>query len=164
MRRHIFREQHVRKNPELAQWLHSCAGCGFKGHKTDAPEMAVGKGKRACSITDLYPLLELNGAGMCSQCNPPRSDKRIMRKWIQENYSETECNNTVIENIVVGKEELELRDRGITLSEIMHTIENLEIPDAVKERWPDLTVAEWDAATRAITLLLLDTDQYGKFK
>jgi hypothetical protein len=48
-----------------------------------------------------------------------------------------------------------LKRLGIPLSTLMNHIEDLALPESIQQEFPELTEAEWEAATRAITLTLL---------
>jgi len=51
---------------------------------------------------------------------------------------------------------VKIKNKNILVSDIMNAIEDLEdVPEPIKEYFPDLTHTEWQAATRVITVLLL---------
>ena len=51
---------------------------------------------------------------------------------------------------------VKVKNKNILVSDIMNAIEDLEdVPETIKEYFPDLTNTEWQAATRVITVLLL---------
>lgn len=48
---------------------------------------------------------------------------------------------------------LRLTGADVLLSELAHQLEDLPMPGSVKEAFPDLSEADWDAFTRLTTLL-----------
>jgi hypothetical protein len=50
---------------------------------------------------------------------------------------------------------LKLKGKELLLSEVMNVVENLELPDEVREEFPELTDNEWDAITRMVTMALI---------
>ena len=49
-----------------------------------------------------------------------------------------------------------IKGKDILISDIMNALEDLDTPpDAVKEYFPELTIEEWSATTRMMTVLLL---------
>jgi hypothetical protein len=54
---------------------------------------------------------------------------------------------------------IKLKDCDILLTDIAHAIEDLPLPPEVRAYYPDLTQADWAAATRTITMLLASLDR-----
>ena len=54
---------------------------------------------------------------------------------------------------------LKVRGRNILLTDVAHAVEDLPLPAQVRAYYPDLTEAEWAAATRVITMLLQSLDR-----
>jgi hypothetical protein len=54
---------------------------------------------------------------------------------------------------------LKLKGHDILLTDVAHAIEDLPLPDQVRAYYPDLTDADWAAATRMITMLLVSLDR-----
>jgi hypothetical protein len=50
---------------------------------------------------------------------------------------------------------LKLRGKDILVSDVIHLIEDLDLPDGIKEQFPDLTRNEWAAITRMATMMLI---------
>ncbi len=80
--------------------------------------------------------------------------------------SETEENLECLKHLEYGKlreEEsgketsgIKIKGKDILISDIMNALEGLDdIPDPVREYYPDLTDREWHAAARLVTVLLL---------
>lgn len=80
--------------------------------------------------------------------------------------SETEENLECLEHLEYGKLKdgeseketsgIKIKGKDILISDIMNALEDLDdIPDPVKEYYPDLTDREWHAAARLVTVLLL---------
>lgn len=53
---------------------------------------------------------------------------------------------------------IKIRKRDITLAEMINVLEDAPIPEVVREGFPSLTVAEWRACLRFVTLLLTSAD------
>lgn len=92
-----------------------------------------------------------------------------LRQIFLEMGSETPSNLSCLEHIEYGMVDrsefgkkdlhgLKLRGKNTLLSEVMNAIENVELPSEVKEQFPDLTIDEWDATTRMITMVLLSLE------
>jgi hypothetical protein len=54
---------------------------------------------------------------------------------------------------------LKLKDHGILLTDVAHAIEDLPLPEQLRAYYPQLTEADWAAATRMITMLLVSLDR-----
>ncbi|MFB7667577.1 hypothetical protein ACFC1R_27190 [Kitasatospora sp. NPDC056138] len=76
---------------------------------------------------------------------------------------ETTAVAAAAEQLVVSVEEdafgrrnlgLALRDYDVRLAEIVWLADGVEIPEQVKQQWPDLSQEEWDCALRAAKLVL----------
>jgi len=51
---------------------------------------------------------------------------------------------------------VKIKNQNLLISDIMNAIEDLEeVPEPIKEYFPELTNQQWQAATRVITVLLL---------
>jgi hypothetical protein len=57
---------------------------------------------------------------------------------------------------------LKLRGRDVLLTDLAHAVEDAALPAEVRAYYPDLTEAEWHAATRMITMLLLSLDRSAR--
>ncbi|QHT65547.1 hypothetical protein GXP67_02130 [Rhodocytophaga rosea] len=76
--------------------------------------------------------------------------------------SETPDNLASVDNIEIGKirvngrleSGLKIKGKKIMLSELMHSIEEMDLPEEIKAEYPKLTQEEWAAATRIMTLIL----------
>lgn len=53
---------------------------------------------------------------------------------------------------------LKVKGKRLLLSDVMNVIENLYMPDEIKETFPDITNSEWDAITRMITMILISLE------
>jgi hypothetical protein len=53
---------------------------------------------------------------------------------------------------------LKIKGKDILLREIAHAIESLDMPARIREDLPDLTDAEWAAASRMITMIMLSLE------
>jgi hypothetical protein len=83
--------------------------------------------------------------------------------------SETEENVHCLEHLEYGTSSnsktamnragFKIKGKDILISDIMNALEDLDTPpDAVKEYFPELTIEEWSAATRMMTVLLLEKE------
>lgn len=50
---------------------------------------------------------------------------------------------------------LKLRDETVLVSDIIHLIEDMDLPDSVKDYYPELTENQWSAILRMATMVLL---------
>jgi len=50
---------------------------------------------------------------------------------------------------------LKMKKSDVLISDVMHLVEDADIPDIVKEYYIDITVEEWRAITRMTTMILL---------
>lgn len=66
---------------------------------------------------------------------------------------------TVDGNPIAGYAGLKLKGHDILLTDVAHAIEDLPLPDEVRAYYPGLTDADWAAATRMITMLLVSLDR-----
>jgi hypothetical protein len=62
-------------------------------------------------------------------------------------------------DVPTGYAGLKLKDHDILLTDVAHAIEDVALPDQVRAYYPDLTDADWAAATRMITMLLASLDR-----
>lgn len=87
-------------------------------------------------------------------------------KFVQEllNFgSETPDNLNCADHIEFGRFTLneqtrvglKIRKKNIPISLLMNVLENMTLPQEVKDHYPELEEYEWDAVTRVITLLLI---------
>ena len=60
---------------------------------------------------------------------------------------------------LAGYAGLKLKGHDILLTDVAHAIEDLPLPDEVRAYYPGLTDADWAAATRMITMLLVSLDR-----
>jgi hypothetical protein len=100
-------------------------------------------------------------------------DQQI-RSLFNEGYSETEENLNVFHYLKYGKATnpcghpmigFKVKEQDILISEILNTVENIEdIPNEIKEDFPNLTCAQWSAVLRMTTVLLLEFEYRRKKK
>ena len=101
-------------------------------------------------------------------------DQKI-RTLFLECYSETEENLNVFHYLKYGKvpkprgRPLEIgfkvREKDILISEISNAVEDMEdIPNEIKEGFSNLTFAQWSAALRMTTVLLVALEDQRKRK
>ena len=73
--------------------------------------------------------------------------------------SETPDNLSCVNRIEVGSvgnnRGLKLRNQNILLSELAYELENMPMPEQVKEAFPNIIEEDWDAFTRLTTLLYI---------
>lgn len=62
-------------------------------------------------------------------------------------------------NLIEGYAGLKLTGHDILLTDVAHAIEDLPLPAEVQAYYPGLTDADWAAATRMITMLLVSLDR-----
>jgi enoyl-[acyl-carrier-protein] reductase (NADH) len=96
------------------------------------------------------------------------------KKTLLDFGSETPDNQESVERIEVGQVRegswlhagLQIKDKKIRLSQLMHSIESIDLPEAIKAEYPALTREDWNAATRIMTLILisLEDDKWVKNK
>jgi hypothetical protein len=93
-------------------------------------------------------------------------DKKI-RTLFLECYSETEENLDVFHYLKYGKAPnpcgpligFKVKEQDILIMDILNTMECMEnIPNEVKNSFPNLTYAQWSAASRMATTLLIELD------
>ncbi|MFL5805622.1 MAG: hypothetical protein ACJ8CR_28275 [Roseiflexaceae bacterium] len=53
---------------------------------------------------------------------------------------------------------LKVKGKSLLVSEVMNAVEDLPIPEPIKEYFPDLTEQEWQAVTRITTMVLLSLE------
>jgi hypothetical protein len=53
---------------------------------------------------------------------------------------------------------IKIKDKEIRLSQLMHSIESMDLPESVKADFPELTQEDWDGATRIMTLVLMSLE------
>jgi hypothetical protein len=97
-----------------------------------------------------------------------------IRTLFLECYSETEKNLNVFHYLKYGKATkifglpiigFKVKKQDILISEILNTVENIEdIPNEIKEDFPNLTCAQWSAVLRMTTVLLLEFEYRRKKK
>jgi len=90
-------------------------------------------------------------------------------------YSETEGNLNVFHHLKYGKapnsrtRPLEIgfkaKESDILISNILNAVEDMEyIPNEIKESFPNLTYAQWSAALRMTTVLLVELEDQRRKK
>ena len=50
---------------------------------------------------------------------------------------------------------LKLKGKDVPISDVIHAVEDLRLPNEIKEQFPNLTSEEWDAVTRMATMILI---------
>ncbi|MEZ4730245.1 MAG: hypothetical protein R3E79_24205 [Caldilineaceae bacterium] len=50
---------------------------------------------------------------------------------------------------------LKVKGKNILVSQVLNALEDLDLPNEVKEYYPDLTDEEWQAVTRITTIVML---------
>lgn len=83
-----------------------------------------------------------------------------LKKSFLEFGLETEDNVESIRHIEFGNIGnnfgIKIKDKDVFISDIINAVEDIEdIPEEVKEYYPDLTDEEWQASTRLSTLILV---------
>jgi hypothetical protein len=97
-----------------------------------------------------------------------RENKEIMNEFL-ELGSETEDNINCVNHIEYGFVDetdthsyrtygLKIKNTDILLSSIAHTIEDISIPENIKEDFPAITHEQWSAATRMITMIIFSLE------
>lgn len=71
--------------------------------------------------------------------------------------SETPDNLNCAEQLELdpSRSALVLRKHGIPISDLLNVAEDSDVPPSVREAFPLVTQAEWDAAMRLVTLILI---------
>ncbi|MEV6711485.1 hypothetical protein AB0M48_05495 [Lentzea sp. NPDC051208] len=79
------------------------------------------------------------------------------KRALVEFGSETPDNLNSIEQLELdpARSALVLRRHGIPISDLLHAAEDSDVPPSVREAFPLVTQAEWDAAMRLVTLILI---------
>jgi hypothetical protein len=88
------------------------------------------------------------------------------RKAILDFGSETPDNIEGVTRVEVGPVQadnyvysgIKIKDKEIRLSQLMHSIESMDLPESVKADFPELTQEDWDGATRIMTLVLMSLE------
>jgi uncharacterized glyoxalase superfamily protein PhnB len=96
------------------------------------------------------------------------------KKTLLDFGSETPDNKESVERIEVGQVRdeswlhagLQIKDKKIMLSQLMHSMESMDLPQEIKAEYPALTREDWKAATRIMTLIMisLEDDKWVKNK
>lgn len=50
---------------------------------------------------------------------------------------------------------LKLKGKDILISNVVHLVEDLDLPDQIKKKFPTITRHEWAAVTRMVTMILI---------
>jgi len=114
---------------------------------------------------DLHHLLSDLAMGRCQRSSSRKVSARL-RLALLEFGSATPDNRSCTGRLEYGQirpagawaskgRGIKIKSRPIPLSRLTHAIEDMTLPDAVKKRCPKLTERQWDAAMRAVTLILL---------
>lgn len=101
-----------------------------------------------------------------SDSNPPAIARNELMEAFLEFGSQTDDNMNCYRHIEYGpvlrndwqpKETygLKLKGKNILISDVIHLVEDLDLPDRIKENFPDITSDEWSAVTRMATMILL---------
>jgi hypothetical protein len=110
--------------------------------------------------------------GKYSQKSRKNFDQKI-RTLFLESYSETEENLNVFHYLkygiapnpcgqVIG---FKVKEQNILIMDILNTVESMEdVPNEIKESYPNLTYPQWSAALRMTTVLLLELEDRRKRK
>jgi hypothetical protein len=87
---------------------------------------------------------------------------RLMKAFLDFG-SETDDNMNCFRHVEYGRVDsvcgpspiygLKLKGKEILLVDIIHMIEDLDLPREISEQYPDLTEAEWSAITRMATMM-----------
>jgi hypothetical protein len=111
--------------------------------------------------------------GKYSQKSRKNFDQKI-RTLFLECYSETEENLNAFHCLKYGKSPnrygpsvlgFKVKESDILISDILNAVEDMkDIPSEIKESFPNLTYAQWDAAMRITTVLLLRLEDCRKRK
>jgi hypothetical protein len=78
---------------------------------------------------------------------------QAMLDFASQTPDNVDCAERMEVGVVDASIGLKVKGRRILFSEIAHAIEGGEIPDALKNALPELTVPEWEAFARMTTLL-----------
>jgi len=54
---------------------------------------------------------------------------------------------------------LKIKDKDILLSDVLNTVEDLELPSQVREYFPNLSLDEWRAVARMMTMILISLEK-----
>lgn len=94
------------------------------------------------------PVLALLELGSHTPCNLAMS-KRV--RWMRV-HDGTEARRKLLGFAI----------RGAKLSDIVHKFEDEPVPARLRKAFPKLSQADWDAALRALVLLVVSTERYPK--
>lgn len=104
----------------------------------------------------------------------PKDATKLLRKRLLAVGSASPDNLECASHLEVGKVRpvvvprestcIKVRGRPISLSSVLHSLEGARMPKAIRERFPDLTRADWDACLRATTLILLMFEHSGPYQ
>ncbi|HYF47921.1 MAG TPA: hypothetical protein VEJ63_00830 [Planctomycetota bacterium] len=97
--------------------------------------------------------------------SPSTVDAELKEAFLQTG-SETPDNLSCIDYIEYGEISderwsvkttyaLKLKRQGALLSDIANVLENCDMPREIKERFPNITGEEWDAAMRMMTVIMM---------
>lgn len=67
--------------------------------------------------------------------------------------SETPDNRNCAARLEVDTSGLKIADRSLSLCDIAHAVEDLPMPEGIKNACPDISEHDWDAFTRLTTLI-----------
>ena len=99
--------------------------------------------------------------------------KELMNAFLKFG-SETPCNLNCFEHIEYGTvtnwkkrsdprhHGLKVKGKNIFVADVMNHVESIDMPDYVKEHFPNLTDKEWNAITRIATMVLLSFANYER--
>lgn len=98
--------------------------------------------------------------------SPQASKRDELMKAFLEFGSETDDNLNCYDHVEYGpvpatacnrKETwgLKLKCKDILIADVIHLLEDLDLPDQIKKEYPNLTSNEWSAVTRMATMVLL---------
>ena len=122
-----------------------------------------------CQLVDSLPapLNDLNGPAVSE-----KSDQ-LMKAFLNFG-SETDDNMNCFRHVEYGRVDrvyrpkpfygLKVKGKKISLVDVMHMVEDLDLPTEIAEQYPDLTKDEWSAITRMVTMILLAFERYGDLK
>ncbi len=108
----------------------------------------------------------------CRKSERPPIDTAItqeVREAFLRRGSRTPDNMNCVEHIEYGTVEgrefgppkvsgLKVKESDVLISDVMHLVEDADIPDIVKKYYIDITVDEWSAITRMTTMILLSLE------
>jgi len=109
----------------------------------------------------------------CKASERPPVDAAIteeVREAFLRKGSRTPDNLNCVEHIEYGTVEgrefgpptvsgLKVKESDVLISDVMHLVEDMDVPDIVKKYYIDITAEEWSAITRMTTMILLSLNR-----